>query len=803
MTGYAKSASRALGWLLTLTVSIGAVLMALMVLMGLMVQKVSAADADHLIISEIVVKTRNPVSSFGSPYIQVVNPTGSDVDMGQVYITDATTSPSAFYYNITIGNPAASNPGGGNGGDFHARFPDGYVLAAGDSLAISINGSVEYQEAYGRLPDFELYEDSFAPDTVPELVEVFPGSIDAGPLSGVNVPALSDIAESIIIYTWDGTTDLVQDMDYLMWGSNQGVRFDKTGVTIGSSTYANDTPVASQSAVAGAGPNFRHSFRRLSADEGTETLTGGNGIGGHDETSENLADTFEDVDVSVAGSIIPAPPASWHPSAPIFLAASTSPGAPYDGQEVTLNATLVSSSAINVTFHYTVDGGTVNDLVGANTSGDEYTATVPAQVEGAVLVWYVTGENSDGGVAVYPAAAPAYTSSWTVAEAPNPADFPAKLLITEVATIGSDQEFVEIYNPGTEDVDMGNYYLTDANYSPGSQYYWRITEGNPSQSTIGGGAFADFHSQFPEGFTLAAGDTIVITVAGSQLFSGSFGFLPDLELWEDDAFPDNVPDMRWVFGDEVDNSIVTRTGDNTSVPTLSNGAETVILYHWDGISDGITDIDVFHWKDPSATTTSHYFNKTNVTIGSHSYLPEAGTGIATSFPQEAPFGESYQRINPNEGNQTPTGSNGVLGRDETSEDLQNTFDLAEYDPSRPSGSTGGGESTIQLKVEAKTFIPTMGELMPIRFTSKPNSETRLRLFDMEGRLIYTLWDSRRNGAPSVIPGAYTTVAWDGRDEKYERVRAGLYVLHLSVVDNRTGENETTTAPVVVATRLSK
>ncbi len=157
----------------------------------------------------------------------------------------------------------------------------------------------------------------------------------------------------------------------------------------------------------------------------------------------------------------------------------------------------------------------------------------------------------------------------------------------------------------------------------------------------------------------------------------------------------------------------------------------------------------------------------------------------------------------NEGNQTPTGSNGVLGRDETSEDLPNTFERAAYDPSRPSGSTGGGNSTIELLVEAKTFIPTMGELMPIRFISKPNSETKLRLFDMEGRLVYTLWDSRFKGAPSVIPGVYSTVAWDGRDEHFERVRAGMYVLHLSVVGNRTGEEETKTAPVVVATRLSK
>ncbi len=793
MTGYPKGATKALGWMLTLAAFVG------------VVPPTMALDADHLILSEIVAETHPNFISTGSSYIQVVNPTGSPVTMDQVYITNGTFFSAVYYYNLPLGDPATHNPGGGTGGSFHARFPSGYVLAAGDSLAISIDGSDHYLERYGRLPDFELFEDANAPDMVPELLEVFPGSINAGSIvGGTNTPALGISSGTVILYTWDGASDLVQDLDYLIWGTNTGVRADKTGVTIGSETYLDDTPVADQEQVPGDGPRLRHSLRRISADEGSESLSGGNGVDGHDETSENLATTWRDVDFTVEGHGVPSAPGSFHPAAPIFVATGMSPAAPSDGQEVVLSATLVSNSTIsNVTFHYTVDGGSLIDLAGANTTGDEYVATVPAQVAGSVLVWYVTSGNADGGIAVFPAAAPAYSGNWTVAEAPNPSDFPAKLLITEVATVGSAQEFVEIYNPGTEDVDMGNYYLTDANYSPGGQYYWRITEGTPNSGTIGGGAFSDFHSQFPEEFILAAGDTIVVSVAGSQDFSAFYGFLPDLELYEDDDFPDIVQDMRWVFGDEVDNSIINRTGSIPSTPTLSNGAETVILYHWDGTSDGITDIDVFHWKDSESTTTSHFFNKTNVTIGSHSYLPEVGTGLSTTFPLEASFGLSYHRIDATEGNQSPSGSNGVLGRDETSEDLFNTFELAEYDPSRPSESEGGGGGTMELVVEAKTFIPTMGELMPIRFVSNARSETRLRLFDMEGRLIFTLWDSRRNGPPSVVPGAYTIVNWDGRDNHYERVRAGLYILHLSVVDNRTGEEEVQTAPVVVATRLSK
>ncbi len=764
-----------------------------------------AADADHLIISEVVTKTRMIGSArLGSEFIEVVNPTLTDIDLTDVYLTDGTfATNSTYYWNVAAGMPSTGTAGGGAFNDFHVRFPAGYVLAAGDTLSISVNGSTQYAEAYGQDPDLELYEDANAPDAVPEMVAVFPGSVNGGSVIGeVNasfLPTLTDNAESLILYSWDGASDLVSDIDFVFWGSSTSVLFDKTGVTVGGGTYLNDTAVGSQVPVSVSEQNFGQAYARLSADEGTETLTGGNGVGGHDETSENLGTTW-----AIATSQgPPQAPAVPFLTAPIFTEGENAPASPYDGQDAALTITVVSNSAVTgVDFMYTVDAGAPVTVIGTDEGSDVWTATVPAQAVDAVVTWYAMATNADGRTATWPAVAPAFTESWTVGTAPDPGDFPAKLLITEVATIGTDQEFVEIYNPGTEDVDMSQYFLTDASHNSGN-YYWRIAEGNPGPTTIGGGAFSDFHSQFPAGFTLAAGDTIVVSMAGTQLYSGTFGFLPDLELWEDDAFPDNVPDMRWVFGDEVNNSIINRTGANPSTPTLTNGSEVVILYHWDGVSDGVTDIDIFHWLEPGGST-SFLFSKTGVTIGSHSYLPDTATSAQTPFAVGADFEFSYQRIDASEGAQIQTGSNGVLGRNETSEDLNNTFELAPYDPSRPGGgggSVGGGD--VELLVEAKTFLPSMGETFPLRIVSKPQSETKLRLFDRSGRIIVTLFDSRFNGSPSTIPDAPTVVVWDGLDNLYQRVRAGMYIAHLSVVNNATGEEEVVTAPVVVATRLSK
>ena len=64
----------------------------------------------------------------------------------------------------------------------------------------------------------------------------------------------------------------------------------------------------------------------------------------------------------------------------------------------------------------------------------------------------------------------------------------------------------------------------------------------------------------------------------------------------------------------------------------------------------------------------------------------------------------------------------------------------------------------------------------------------------------TLFDSRFDSVTQ-IPGVPLVRNWDGRNETYERLRAGMYVVHLHVVDSVTGKTIVKTAPVVVATRL--
>jgi len=114
--------------------------------------------------------------------------------------------------------------------------------------------------------------------------------------------------------------------------------------------------------------------------------------------------------------------------------------------------------------------------------------------------------------------------------------------------------------------------------------------------------------------------------------------------------------------------------------------------------------------------------------------------------------------------------------------------------------------TVTLSGPPFTFLPRQGEAYPITFTvpsdvAGNDGEVLLRIFDVQGRLLRTLFDSRFD------TGAFTNNravrAWDGRDDFGQIVPAGTYVAHLHVVGNQSGEAKRTTIPVVVATRLDR
>ncbi len=246
------------------------------------------AAGDHLLLTELAVTPTE------GEFVEIHNPTSSPIDLTNAYLTDATyAAGGSYYYNIVTG----ANAGGGDYYDFHARFPSGATIGPGEYQTVAITGSDNFISEHGILPTYELYEDGASADAVPDMLPAFPDSI-ALP-SGPRPSGLTNGGEVIILYSWDGASDLVADLDRVLWGDTAEA-VDKTGVVIDSaydgndvtSAYLDDTPVASQIIIASDGHDPSTSWHRIDLTEGSETASGGNGITGNDETSEDLAVTW-------------------------------------------------------------------------------------------------------------------------------------------------------------------------------------------------------------------------------------------------------------------------------------------------------------------------------------------------------------------------------------------------------------------------------------------------------------------------------------------------------------------------------
>ncbi len=251
--------------------------------------------ARPLLLTELV------VTPTAGEFIEIYNPGASPVDLASYYLTDATfAGGGVFYYNIVTG----ANAGGGGFSDFHARFPAGAAIAPGEYQTISLPGSDDFFATYGTNPTYELYEDGASADAIPDMEEALPGSINGQ-------GGLTNSGEVVVLYYWDGATDLVTDVDYGLWGDKDEA-VDKTGVSIDgpdgdsdASTYLPDTAISTQDVILGAGHSSGDAFQRLDLSEGTETQAGGNGVEGNDETSENLSVTWVSDEAPTPGSPTP------------------------------------------------------------------------------------------------------------------------------------------------------------------------------------------------------------------------------------------------------------------------------------------------------------------------------------------------------------------------------------------------------------------------------------------------------------------------------------------------------------------
>lgn len=251
-----------------------------------------SSPAAHLLITEL------RVTPSAGEFIEIYNPGSAPVALDNVYLSDATyANNSVYYYNTPTGDKTKF--GGGANNDFTARFPAGASIAAGQYITVALAGSTNFYGTYGKYPDYEMFEDGSGADAIPDMLEAASGSIHKGTTAGsfTNGSGLTNGGEIVVLYSWDQVSPTVVDLDYVLWG-NTTYGVSKNGIA----GYNAETALASQKFITPAAHAADNSWQRATLSESNETVTGGNGIEGHDEMSEDLATAFVEAIPSPGGA---------------------------------------------------------------------------------------------------------------------------------------------------------------------------------------------------------------------------------------------------------------------------------------------------------------------------------------------------------------------------------------------------------------------------------------------------------------------------------------------------------------------
>ena len=275
------------------------------------------------------------------------------------------------------------------------------------------------------------------------------------------------------------------------------------------------------------------------------------------------------------------------------------------------------------------------------------------------------GGSEDGGGSLGDAAVlqpdAALVADAALRDSAPPAETELHLLVTEVKTQPSDEELIEIFNPLATAEPLDDYYLSD-------DPLYALLAGGSGEIAVGNG---DAILRFPAGATIGAGQVVVIALAEDG-FRSAFGRDPDFAV---------VPADPPVAEAMVSVADAARTMD------IRDTGEPIILFHWDGVSDLVGDVDMVFVGDeqPAPGTDNSVPDKSAIQVDgpdadatASQYATDAV--LMTSMSFRASNAGSYQRVAAEAGHERRADGNGVEGHDETSEDTLATWGQGDMAP---------------------------------------------------------------------------------------------------------------------------
>ena len=644
-------------------------------------------QVDHVIFTEVVLTPSD------GEYVEISNPTESAVDLTNYYLTDGTDiSSSKLYYNL----PVEDNYWSGSSTDFICRFPNGYTLAPGAAIKISLRDNSAYESVYGQTPDISLDDD---------MLSV---SEDSDTKGNPGAPKLHNSSETLILFYWDGSSEIVKDVDYLIWGDNS-FAIDKSSVD----GYLSDTPTSSQSLMPVHATNEKL-VRLDKSSEGGETQANGNGITGHDETSEPLADTWTT--------------ASLTSSKPEISNLSLSPSNPFTDDILKFEVDVVDDDGISsVILRYEFQQEITSlSMSLSDNSSSLYTAQVDPLGSTGSLIYSVIAEDING----------LKDSTSRIAVDINEP-------IAEL-TIASLLDDLDSYVGQIVEID-GVVTI------PAGKLRTNFTEAF-LQDESGKGIIL-YNSQLDTSFT--RGDSVLVVA-------------------EVDDF-DGKPELIY--------SSITVLKENASIPV-----EEITVSEFNSLKYNYTFVKIWgkviSRSDPFGTNT-----------GANISIQDASGEVTTMRIWNSTnilFNTSNQLINLELDSLLQVGQiievSGIGGEYSGASQIQPAYatDIVE----KLEGQTGNFSAS--LSVSPYPFVPQLGEVIKYSYSFPSDARIKLRVFDMAGRLITTLYDEYRGIS------FYKEATWNGRDYLNRLVPSGTYIIHLDITDSLTGKSYQKIAPLVIA-----
>lgn len=201
-------------------------------------------------------------------FIEIANPGGTPIDLSTYYLSDA-----GSYFRVPAGSPTVDST------DFILKFPAGAQVPPQGVVTVAIDTAANFTAAYGGAPTYTLA-------TMTQIA-----------VNGI--PSLTNGGEIVVLFSWDGSSDNVRDVDMVLAGvpSVANGIVDKSGVmidgpdadSIGTAYKSDARTLAPQSTAPASG----RSTKRLAQEGGFQTGSAGNGVNGADETTENTAQTWD------------------------------------------------------------------------------------------------------------------------------------------------------------------------------------------------------------------------------------------------------------------------------------------------------------------------------------------------------------------------------------------------------------------------------------------------------------------------------------------------------------------------------